>query len=280
MKLTLGFSPCPNDTYIFEAMANKKIDLHGYDFEIIMKDVETLNEWALKGKLDITKLSYHAYAYCNDKYSILDSGSALGTNCGPLFISKRKIEEHELKDIKVAIPGKLTTAHFLFSIFYPQILNKHQMLFSEIEDAILNDVVDAGVIIHENRFTYESKGLQKICDLGEKWEKETNHHIPLGGIMVNRNIPHPEALIIEDIIRSSIEYANSRDKEITPYIKTHSQELEDEVIHKHIALYVNKYSLSLGKEGRDAISYMYNKATELQLIKPLTYSIFLHNNFI
>ncbi|HMG16317.1 MAG TPA: 1,4-dihydroxy-6-naphthoate synthase [Saprospiraceae bacterium] len=277
MKLTLGFSPCPNDTFIFDAIVNKKIDLHGLDFEVCMEDVETLNEWALEGKLDITKLSYHAYAYCHDEYVILNSGSALGNNCGPLFISKKLIDEKDLSNISVAIPGKLTTAHFLFSIFYPHIKNKQQMLFSEIENAILDERVDAGVIIHENRFTYEEKGLKKICDLGEKWEKETHYPIPLGGIMLKRDKSDDLGLKLDKIIHDSIQHAYLQKPLITPFIKAHSQELSDEVIYKHIALYVNKYSLNLGIKGREAIQYMYQKATELELIKPLTHNIFSHN---
>ena len=277
MKLTLGFSPCPNDTFIFDAIVNKKIDLHGLDFEVYMEDVETLNEWALQGKLDITKLSYHAYTYCHDQYVILNSGSALGNNCGPLFISKKTISDNDLNNISVAIPGKLTTAHFLFSIFYPNIKNKHQMLFSDIENAILNEKVDAGVIIHENRFTYEQKGLKKICDLGEKWETETRYPIPLGGIMLKRDKSEELGRKLEQIIHDSIEHAYLQKPLITPFIKAHSQELSDEVIYKHIALYVNKYSLDLGIQGRKAIQYMYQKATELELIKPLTHNIFSHN---
>ncbi len=277
MKLTLGFSPCPNDTFIFEAIVNKKIELHGLDFEVYMEDVETLNEWAIQGKLDVTKLSYHAYAYCHDQYVILNSGSALGNNCGPLFISKRIIEEKDFNNIKVAIPGKLTTAHFLFSIFYPQIKNKHQMLFSEIENAILDEKADAGVIIHENRFTYEQKGLRKICDLGEKWETETHYPIPLGGIMLKRDKSEELGKKLEQIIHDSIEHAYLQKPLITPYIRAHSQELSDDVIYKHIALYVNKYSLDLGIKGREAIQYMYQKATELELIKSLTHNIFSHN---
>lgn len=277
MKLTLGFSPCPNDTFIFDAIVNKKIDLHGLEFEILMEDVETLNVLALEGRLDITKLSYHAYAYCNDKYVILNSGSALGNNCGPLFISKKQIEEKDIEGLNVAIPGKLTTAHFLFSIYYPQIKNKNQMLFSDIENAILEDKVDAGVIIHENRFTYEQKGLIKICDLGEKWETETHFPIPLGGIMLKRDRAVDLKTKIEQIIIESIKYANSQNQLISPFIKAYSQELSDEVIYKHIALYVNNYSLDLGFKGRGAIEYMYKKATELKLIKPLTHNIFSHN---
>ena len=160
MKLTLGFSPCPNDTFIFDALAHHKIDTEGLEFEVIFADVEQLNKWALQGKLDITKISYNAFTNCVNDYALLDSGSALGNNCGPLLI--KKPNTIFTKESKIAIPGKYTTANMLFNIAFPNHKNKVELLFSEIEDEVINGSIDVGLIIHENRFTYEDKGLEKI----------------------------------------------------------------------------------------------------------------------
>lgn len=276
MKLSLGFSPCPNDTFIFDALVNNKIPSPGFEFEIYMEDVETLNKWAIAGKLDITKLSYHAYAHCNERYFILNSGSALGRNCGPLVISKHKKLNKEPKDWLVAIPGELTTAHFLFSMFYPGVTKKKFMVFSDIETAVLKQDVDAGVIIHENRFTFQDKGLHQICDLGYSWEHHSACPIPLGGIAINRSLPIEVATKINEFIKKSIEYAYGHKTENSEYVLNHSQEMSESIIYKHIQTYVNNYSLDLGIEGQGAIEMFFKKASELNIIKPLTYNIFLH----
>ncbi len=276
MKLTLGFSPCPNDTFIFDALVNQKITSANFELEVFMADVETLNQWALAGKLDITKLSYHAYAYCHQNYQILNAGSALGNNCGPLLITNGKLGTKDPKEWLVAIPGELTTAHFLFSLYYPQVKKKKFMVFSDIESAVLNHEVDAGVIIHENRFTYEDKGLLKIADLGYLWENETTNPIPLGGIMIKRSIPEDIALEINYLILKSIEFAFKHHSENSDYVRDHAQELSKEVILKHILTYVNKYSIDLGTQGQAGIELLYKKAAEVNIIKPLTYNIFLH----
>ena len=179
MKLKLGFSTCPNDTFMFDAMVHHKIDTFGLDFDLHLADIEELNQLSLKGELDITKISYAAYTKVSDKYIFLNSGSALGENNGPILISKRKIYPDEVNNLKIAIPGKNTTANMLLSIAYPEAKSKVEYLFSDIEDVVLSDEVDAGLIIHENRFTYEKKGLKKIIDLGEFWERKTNKPIPL-----------------------------------------------------------------------------------------------------
>ena len=276
MKLTLGFSPCPNDTFIFDALVNGKIDTGDFEFEVIMEDVETLNRWALEGKLDITKLSYHAYAHCARYYQVLNAGSALGNNCGPLFISSPDKNSTDYSDLVVAVPGELTTAHFLFSLFYPQVKLKKFMVFSDIESAILNHEVDAGVIIHENRFTYEQKGLKKIADLGELWEQTTHYPIPLGGIMIKRNISEQTAIAFNHLLNKSIQYAFDNKSQNSPYVTEHAQEMSNDVIYKHITTYVNTYSLDLNTKGQDAIEHLYKKAVEINIIKPLTYNIFLH----
>ena len=258
MKLTLGFSPCPNDTFIFDALVNNKIDTGGLTFDVVLEDVETLNQWALKGKLDITKLSYGILRLVLDNYLLLSSGSALGTGVGPLLINNEKIKIKNVGEFLIAIPGEHTTAHFLFSLAYPVAKNKIFLRYNEIEDFVLSGK-GLGVIIHENRFTYQSKGLHKITDLGEYWEKETGHSIPLGGIVAKRSIGPLISLQVDKLIRKSIEYAYEHHyKELTGYVKNHSQEMSEEVMRKHINLYVNHFSVDLGYEGRAAIGRLLN----------------------
>ena len=205
MKLTLGFSPCPNDTFIFDALVHHKIDTEGLEFDVVFADVEQLNVWALEGKLDITKLSFNAFTHCVHDYALLDSGSALGRNCGPLLIKKPTTTL--TSESKIAIPGKYTTANMLLGIAYPEYQNKVQMLFSEIENDAINGSVDVGLIIHENRFTYQEKGLEKVKDLGEHWEKSTGMPIPLGGIAIKRNLDIALHEKVQRLIRKSLEFA-------------------------------------------------------------------------
>lgn len=255
MKLTLGFSPCPNDTFIFDALVNGNIDTEGLQFEILLEDVQTLNEWAIKGKLDCTKISYGVLPLVSDKYILLNSGGALGKGVGPLLISKkeRKNKEPKIANEKVAIPGKNTTAHILFSLAYPNATNKRFMIFSDIEDSVINEGVDYGVIIHENRFTYKEKGLYKITDLGEYWEQQTGLPIPLGGIVAKRTLDSTICKKLDSLIKRSIEYAFLNYPLITEYVKQHSQEMSEGVMRQHIDLYVNNYSLNLGAGGQSAV---------------------------
>ena len=253
MKFTLGFSPCPNDTFIFYALLNNKIDSKGIAFEPIIEDVESLNCRALASDLDVTKLSFAAYTQVQKNYELLDSGSALGNNCGPLLISKREISKDEIPNCSVAIPGRHTTANFLFTHFFPKVSLKKEMLFSKIEDALLNEETDLGVIIHENRFTYEKRGLKKVADLGELWESETHLPIPLGGIVAKKTFPPEIISTIEKLIRESVLYAFQHPQETIPFVKKHSQTMEEEVMWQHIHLYVNDYSISLGEKGRAAV---------------------------
>ena len=258
MKLTLGFSPCPNDTFIFDALVHHKIDTEGLEFEVIFADVEQLNKWAFQGKLDITKISYNAFTHCVNNYALLDSGSALGNNCGPLLI--KKPNTILTKESKLAIPGKYTTANMLLNIAFPNHQNKVEMLFSEIENKVLEVAVDAGLIIHENRFTYEDKGLEKIKDLGEFWQEETGLPIPLGGIVTNRRLPLATQQKIERVLRKSVEFAFENPNSSADYVKFHAQEMEKEVVDAHIALYVNSYSISLGEQGRKAVELLFEKS--------------------
>ncbi len=279
MKLSLGFSPCPNDTFIFDALIHHKIDTEGLEFEVFFDDVETLNQKAMRGALDITKLSFHAFAYVCDQYALLDSGSALGFGVGPLLIchNENLVKSKESLDatLKVGIPGHYTTANFLMGIAFPHLTNKQEMIFSEIESALLEDKIDLGLIIHENRFTYQAKGLYKVVDLGDFWEQTTNSPIPLGGIVVKRGLDKELKVKINRLVRESVQFAFENPKSGLDYIRSHAQEMEEEVMYKHIDLYVNKYSEHLGKEGRMAIQQMFDKAQDLKLIPTSRKSLFL-----
>ena len=253
MNLTLGFSPCPNDTFIFDALVNNKIDTGGLTFEVVLEDVETLNEWAIAGKLDITKLSYGVLPLVLKNYMVLNSGSALGKGVGPLLIQKSKVKSLNVEELLIAIPGEHTTAHLLFSLAYPKAKNKVFLRYDEIENFVLEDK-GLGVIIHENRFTYADKGLHKITDLGDFWEKETGNSIPLGGIMIRRSMDTSIARQVDEMIKKSIEYAyQNHYDELADYVKIHSQEMSEAVMRKHIELYVNNHSLDLGANGKNAV---------------------------
>lgn len=277
MKLTLAFSPCPNDCFIFDAMVHGRIDLEGLEFEVRLADVEALNTAAFSGDGDISKLSFHAYAYCADRYVLLDAGSALGRNCGPLLISKRPVttDEAAAGRLRIAIPGKYTTANFLLGYAFPLATDKTELLFSDIEPAVLDGRYDAGLIIHENRFTYESKGLRKIIDLGEYWESTTGAPIPLGGIVIRRSLTDAVKQKVNRVLRRSVEYAFAHREASLPYVRAHAQEMDDEVMYKHIDLYVNRYSIDLGEDGRRAIELLFDKAAASGLIPSVRESLFL-----
>ncbi len=273
LTLQLGFSPCPNDCFIFDAMIHGKIDTEGLTFEPVMLDVEALNQKAFKGELAITKLSYHAYAYLTKPYQLLNAGSALGNNCGPLLIAKSELEIKP--GTTIAIPGKYTTANFLLSLAFPQSTNKKETLFSDIEDAVLKGAVDAGLIIHENRFTYQQKGLKKIIDLGEYWETLAKAPIPLGGIVIKREMDNALKQKVDRVLRRSVEFAFADPKASLNFVKAHAQEMSEEVMYKHIDLYVNNYSVDLGTEGKRAISLLFEKAQELGVIGKIEEEIFV-----
>lgn len=278
MKLTLGFSPCPNDTFIFDALIHHKIDTEGLTFNVFFDDVETLNQKAMRGELDITKLSFHAFAYVVDQYALLSAGSALGFGVGPLLICKKenkdRIEQYlssfdyaqDDKKLKIGIPGKYTTANFLLGVAYPQLTDKREMVFSNIEEALIKEEIDLGLIIHENRFTYQDKGLAQIIDLGSYWEKLTNCAIPLGGIVVNRSLDLDIQQKINRVLRKSVEYAFENPKSGLEFIREHAQEMDEAVMYKHIELYVNQYSVDLGEDGRKAIDTLFAMALKNNVI--------------
>ncbi len=275
MNFTLGFSPCPNDCFIFDALIHKKIDTQGIDFTIIMEDVEALNNRAFKQELDITKLSYHAFLYLTNEYALLNSGSALGFNCGPLLVKKTGHNINNIDSASIAIPGKYTTANFLLSIAYPRATNKEEILFSEIENSVLTNKVDAGLLIHENRFTYQDKGLEKIIDLGEYWESLIQSPIPLGGIVVKRTLNSALQKTIDSLIKQSVEFAFANTESCMTFVKKHAQEMNEDVMKKHIALYVNEFSIDLGEIGKKAIKLLINKAIEQNLVKNVHPAIFV-----
>ena len=277
MRLTLGFSPCPNDCFMFDAMVHQRIDLEGLEFDVRMADIEALNAAAFAGQIDVTKLSFHAYAYCLGNYVLLDAGSALGRNCGPLLISKREIAQDDVArgGLKIAIPGTYTTANFLLSLAFPGATAKPQLLFSAIEGAVLDGTFDAGLIIHENRFTYADKGLRKIVDLGEFWESETGAPIPLGGIVVRRSLPDGVKQAVNRVVRRSVEYAFAHRAASLPFVREHAQEMSEAVMYQHIDLYVNEYSVDLGPDGRRAVELLFGKARALGVIPPNERPLFL-----
>jgi 5,8-dihydroxy-2-naphthoate synthase len=277
VTLSLGFSPCPNDCFMFDAIVNGRVDLEGLEFAPRLDDVEALNQAAFGGAIDVTKLSYHAYAYCTDSYVVLDAGSALGRNCGPLLISKRSIALDEVAagGLRIAIPGRNTTANFLLGLAFPDARNKTELVFSAIESSLLDGQYDAGVIIHENRFTYAAKGLKKIVDLGEFWERTTGAPIPLGGIVVKRSLPADIQQRVNRVMRRSVEYAFAHREDSLPYVRAHAQEMDETVMYRHIDLYVNEYSVDLGSEGKRAIQLMFDEGAAAGIIPPVKAGLFL-----
>ncbi len=245
MKFTIGFSPCPNDTFIFDALINHKIDTEGFEFEPVLKDVQTLNKWAIQKRLDISKISYGVLPLLINNYSVLNSGGALGKGVGPLLIATKETADlHQyVQQATIAIPGENTTAHLLFSYAFPQAKNKEFLIFNEIENEVLNGKAGAGVIIHENRFTYQDKGLVKLMDLGEYWEQSTGSPIPLGGIVVKKEMGKQVMQKLDRLIKKSLAYSFQKYPAISSYVSSHSQEMNKEVMRKHIDLYVNNFSV-------------------------------------
>ncbi len=277
MKLSLGFSPCPNDCFMFDAIVHRRIDLEGLDFDVRMADVEALNRDAFAGAADVTKLSFHAYAHCAGSYVLLDAGSALGRNCGPLLISRRPISTDEVAGgkLRIAIPGRYTTANFLLGLAFPAAQDKTELLFSAIEPAVACERYDAGLIIHENRFTYEQKGLKKIIDLGEFWEGETGAPIPLGGIVIRRSLPDEVKRAVNRVVRRSVEYAFAHPQASLPFVRQHAQEMSEDVMYRHIDLYVNEYSVDLGPDGRRAVELLFARGLATGTVPAVKESLFL-----
>lgn len=253
MKLTLGFSPCPNDTFIFDALVNNKIDTGDLQFDVVLADIEDLNSKSVSGALDITKLSFPALFQRLDDYVMLNSGAALGNGVGPLLVARRMVDLPDVAHCSIAIPGETTTANLLLSFAFPTALNRKPMIFSQIENAVLADEVDLGVVIHEGRFTYRDKGLIKVCDLGEIWEQRTGVPVPLGCIAAHRRVDKDVARQVEALIAQSIAFAYENKGNLPAFVTENAQEMSEDVMRQHIDLYVNNFSLHLNEDGRTAI---------------------------
>lgn len=255
MTLQTYISPCPNDTFAFNAMLHGCVANYKLNFETHLYDIEALNQAALLGQADIIKVSFALWPQLKNNYDLLPVGAALGNNVGPLFISAKNIDTNK-KNIKIAIPGLHTTANFLLQFAYPHLQNKHPILFSYIETEVLNNNFDAGVIIHENRFTYANRGLQKIADLGQIWFAKTNLPIPLGGILVKKTLPPQIKTNIANALLASIKYAWAQYPHLPPFVTNNAQEMSTQIMQQHINLYVNNYTQNLGKKGLKAIALM------------------------
>ncbi len=265
--LNIAFSPCPNDTFIFDALVHEKIDTRGIRFRYHLEDVETLNQWAFQQKIDITKLSYNAFLHLAQPYALLHSGSALGKGVGPLLIARQPLDLSGASALKIAIPGVQTTANLLLSLALPEAQNKNALVFNQIEDAVLSGEYDAGLIIHENRFTYQSKGLVKLMDLGDWWEQTTQSNIPLGGIVMKRSFPKELITTVDELIRESVSYAWNKYPQLPPFVTENAQEMEESVMRQHIELYVNEYTTDLWASGQKAVETLFQKAITTGLIR-------------
>jgi 1,4-dihydroxy-6-naphthoate synthase len=253
MRLSLGFSPCPNDTFIFDALVHGAVDAGELRFEPVLEDVQTLNDWAREARLDVTKVSYGVLPRIAHEYVVLGAGGALGRGVGPLLVARPGTASFDPRAMRVAIPGRDTTAHLLFSLAFPDAAHKRFMVFSDIERAVLAGEVDAGVIIHEGRFTYQAKGLAKLVDLGEHWEAHTGSPIPLGAIVARRRFDRALLGTLDRLVRESVLHANRDRGVLSAYVREHAQELDDAVMRRHIDLYVNDFSVDLGDAGRSAV---------------------------
>lgn len=259
MMLKLYISPCPNDTFMFHALVHGLVDCEGLGFEVEYHDIEQLNSRAMAVEADVSKISCAVLPALKKHYALLDSGAALGRGNGPLLV-KRKGFSSELR--RVAVPGEYTTANALVSGLFPLIEERTPLLFSEIAEAVERGDYDGGVLIHEGRFVYGRRNLELVADLGVEWERLTDLPLPLGGIVVRRELGAELKERMERVLRRSIEYAFKNPMASRDYVKAHARELEDDVIDKHIALFVNDFSLSLGEQGRKAISYLTGEVLE------------------
>ena len=272
--IKLGYSPCPNDTYIFYALVHDKLS-NGPIVCETLADIETLNKMAVSKELDVTKISFHAFAYLRNDYCLLHAGGALGRGCGPLLIAKNQRDVDTMHDFRVAIPGEMTTATLLLRLYNPSVKDLVVLPFNKIVEAVDRGDVDAGLIIHESRFTYQQYGLKSIIDLGEWWEDTTGHPIPLGGILIRRDFGSERIREFDAALRASVEFAHSNSHLVRDYVSLHAQEMDDSVMKAHIDLYVNEFTIDYGSEGEAAIKDLLIRAENAHLIPASNSSIFL-----
>ncbi len=266
LRLTLGYSPCPNDTFMFYALASGSLSLPGCTFDVQIYDVETLNRMALEQKLDITKLSFYAWLNVKNRYRLLENGAALGYGCGPVVISKEALKVSDIPSCRVVLPGEWTTAHLLFQLWAPGAKNKIFMSYDRIFDLLTEGSADCGVIIHESRFTFKQAGFQAIMDLGAWWEDETGLPVPLGCIAANNRISDALVNPLNTLIAQSITYAHAHTEEALSYIREYAQEMEEDILKKHIRTFVNRFSLGLGETGRAAVAKLEQMARQAGII--------------
>jgi len=272
--IKLGYSPCPNDTYIFYALVHDKLN-NGLILRETLADIETLNKMAASEELDVTKISFHAFAYLRNNYCLLHAGGALGRGCGPLLIAKNQVDIDTMHNFRVAIPGEMTTAALLLRLYNPSVKDLVVLPFNKIIEAVDRGDVDAGLIIHESRFTYQQYGLKSVIDLGEWWENTTGHPIPLGGILIRRDFGSERIREFDAALRASVEFAHSNSHLVRDYVSLHAQEMDDSVMKAHIDLYVNEFTIDYGSEGEAAIKDLLIRAENAHLIPASNSSIFL-----
>lgn len=274
-KLQIHFTPCPNDTFMFFALVHGIVDSGSFNFIIHLADIEELNQLAFQGIPDVTKISIAAFPAMSENYELLTAGAAVGYENGPLVVSRKKLYPDELHDAVIAIPGENTTANLLLTMLFPAVRRKKVFLFSEIEEAVLDGEADAGLLIHETRFTYQEKGLRLVCDLGKEWEARKGVPVPLGGIAIRRSLDRNIRRKFNQLLEESIRIARKYPREPLDYMKKHAQELQEDVIYRHVHLYVNSFSEVLGEEGKRAIETLLEEGFKIGLLPGIKKPLFL-----
>ncbi len=263
MKFSLAISPCPNDTFIFEPWLSGRIDAEGLEPDVRFADIAELNALARTAAVDVVKLSFFTYHLVRSQYALLEAGAALGRGCGPLLVSRAPMTLEDLPQAVIAIPGRDTTAHLLLEVFAPAARQRRPYVFHEIMPAIARGEVEAGVIIHESRFTYPQYGLHLVQDLGAHWEALTGLPIPLGGIAAQHRLGPEVIARLNRVMHRSVAYALAHPEHPMPFVRAHAQELDEAVMRAHIHLYVNAYTRELGPEGHAAIARLSAEAERL-----------------
>ena len=273
-SLSLGYSPCPNDTFIFYALVHKKLEGAPQVHEVL-EDIETLNGMALERSLDLTKISFHAFGHLRDAYCLLHAGGALGRGCGPLVVASDRLTSDDLDGKRIAIPGRLTTAALLLRLYDPGLSDLHILPFDEIMTAVGGGAVDMGVIIHEGRFIYPNYGLREVVDLGAWWEDTTGHPIPLGGILARRSLGPETIERVDQALKCSIDYAASHAETVFHQILQHAPGMDARVVREYIDLYVNRYTVDYGPDGEAAINDLMARAQDADILPDSAFPLFI-----